>query len=277
MARTQEEIRDQIYDNLASNSTFATMAANYATYDDLPDGSYIKALITVMAAGHYTHESLWDDLQADIDATAETLKPHIASWYADQVKAFQSGYTVELVDGVPGYSTADADAQIVKRVAVLRPAAGRLTIKVAKENSSGTPQALDSTEKAALESYLSQIADAGTQIGPTAGSTLVTSDPPDELQISYDLYYDPQIGQATAEAQAEEAIESYLASIDFGGQYRETDLIASVKAVTGIVDIDVTGSTWTPNGGSPTANAHVYELAAGYGVLTTATPNSIPS
>lgn len=256
MARTIAQIQQEILDRKALEPALSSLTnpSQYAIW---------RMWVYLIATIIYVHEQLWDVQRVALEAQIAAQKPGTRSWYADQVLAWQFGYSVQLVDGVPGYSVDDPAAQLAKRVSVQEGSSpGTISIKVAKEVS-GSPAPLDAPEKASLEAYLDEVKFAGRAI-------TVTSVAADEANVVLTYYYDAQLDAAAVQTAVIAAINAYFTGIDFGGVYFKMRLIDAVQAVPGVVDVDSDAATitFTDHLSVVTNDPRRYVMTAGYAVMS---------
>ena len=265
MARTIAQIQQEILDRKAQEPALASLS-NPSQYAIWRMWVYLVAVII------HLHEQLWDVQRVDLEAQIAAQKPGTRSWYAERVLAWQFGYSVELVDGVPGYTVDDAAARLAKRVSVQEgSSAGIIDIKVAKEVS-GSPTPLTVGEKASLEAYLNEVKFAGREIN-------VISVAADQANVVLTYYYDPQLNAAAVQTAVIAAINAYFAAIDFGGVYWKTRLIDAIQAVPGVGDVDGDNAviTFTDHLSGVTVDPRRYVMTAGYAVMSANTITQQPA
>lgn len=176
-------------------------------------------------------QGLWEIMKSVLVSAADAVPTCNAAWWDREIRKFQYGYTLTL-DSITKkyyYDVEDSDAQIVTSVAVIDQS-GKGVIKVAKEG----PVALTASEKSALSSYIKKLQPLGSNI------VLISQDA-DVIRLPLSIYYDPIIPLSTVQANVEEAINTYLSSLDFQtgktGTFYTTYLIDAIQAVEGVVDV----------------------------------------
>lgn len=175
------------------------------------------------------HEQLWIIFRAEIEDTAAKAIAGTPIWLQDQVKKFQFGDVVQIVDFAPTYPTVDTTKQIVTQASVKQTSNRFVVIKAAK-GTAPSLTALSTVELNALISYLDKIKFAGTQ-------TSVISLASDKIKIDVDVTYDGQYIQTDVKTAVIAAIESYLESLPFDGVIYLNALTDAIQSVPGVVDI----------------------------------------
>lgn len=260
MARTINEIYDEIVAEKENQAVLDGLTPNPETALDLlnqlTSGSKVAiwrlwAYITAVAI--WTHEQLFEIFKAEAEAIAAAAPAGTARWYQKKVFEFQYGDTLTYVNNQYVYATITPANQIVKRCAVQDRGDGVVVIKVAKAG----PVPLLSAEKTALEGYIAKIKFAGTRVA-------VVSLAADEIDIEYDIYYDPIVPLATLQSALQTAIESFASNLEFNGEFRVTKFTDALQAVTGVIDPVFVAATATPDAGSPANFTVSYQPTAGY-------------
>jgi len=199
----------------------------------------------IIASAIQTLEGLFDMFKSEVDAKAAAAITGTPYWYQQQVFAFQYGDSLAFNPdtGKYEYPTIDEGARIVKRCSVTEEADGRVTFKVAKEQS-GTLQALDAAELNALAAYVKKIRFAGTQFTLISGNG-------DLLRVSATVYYDGVLVQSDVQAAVEAAINDYVSNLPFNGLFLINKLIDAIQAVDGVNDVSVSSVETRQNTGDP--------------------------
>ena len=189
-----------------------------------------------------------DTLTADLNTYVASIQVGSIAWYAAQIKAFQFGDSVTLINGKPGYVTIDPDKQIIKQVAVIETE-GRLLIKVAKANPSAPSySALSDAELVGLKDYVRLVKYAGVAAD-------VVSLPPDDFRIFATIKYDRQVlgpdGRPLADPNQDtvlDLITSYVRALPFDGVLSWTALTDFMQKYSGIDDFLITRTFIRPAG-----------------------------
>lgn len=253
MARTVEAIEAEIIAEKDANAALSV-------YDNVSATARWRQWVYIIALAFHVLETIFDAIRAEIFAKAEANKAGTPLWYAEQAKAFQFGYTVELINDLPGYATADDAAKIVKRASVNNTAnAGEIEMKVAKLDSGGAPTPLTTPELDALRAYFAQVGYAGTLIN-------YVDENADIVDVGANVYYNAQTPAAEMQTALSDAVDAYLAAIDFDGKFYRERLRDALQAVPNVVDVDITSIAITDFAAVVTANPREHRFSAGYAV-----------
>jgi hypothetical protein len=237
MARTITEIRAEIVAGLEADPQTTgkfDLSSNRV--------SVIGAIIYVVAVAAWTVEKLMDYHKQEVESMLKKLKPHSPEYYREMALMYQHGDTLPYGSGT--YDTVDADKQIIKH-AVIEERGGVLRVKVAKDG----PAALTLPEKEAFAAYMHRVKDAGVLLE-------IVSTTPDILWLVMEVYYDPLLLTDTGALidggtyPVTEAIQNYVNSLSFGGQFVPAHLIDAVQGVRGVVIPTITGCI-TAHGTNP--------------------------
>lgn len=256
MARTIKEIYNEIITEKESMATLSDLA-----YNKKPEETHADALLTdlnsnskvsiwrlwafVVAVVISFHEKMWDLFKAEVETKLQAI-PGTANWLAQECKKFQFYEDEEEndfafnSDGTYGYETIDPDRQIVKRVAVTS-LWGNTVVKVASVDGNEDPLPLTSGQLSAFNGYLHAIQYAGTTVTSSSKAS-------DKLKISMSVYYNALIAKTVVQQKVEEAVNHYLANLEFDGVFKIIRLIDAVQAVDGVTDITIDSIEGRPDG-----------------------------
>ncbi len=243
MARTIDEIK---------NNMLAQVAADEVLSANLTSTSITaiwRLIIGVVAYAIFILENLFDIFRAEITAEMAAQKPHTKDWYRSKALAFL--YGVPLTSGTDQFDTTDLTddqitaASIVKQAAAVKLISdagyGILRVKVAT-GAGSVLEALSAAQLAAVRAYMNQVVDAGTQL-------TVTSSEADKLKLVIDVYYDPLVLSptgarldASSNTPVPDAIDAFLASIDFNGTWNKKLNEAAIMAVEGVLYANITAA-----------------------------------
>jgi len=224
MARQISEIQQQMLDNIAADTTLATLLTSTSKR------AIYRLFAYIVAVAINALEQLIDIFTASVEDIASKAAPATSAWLQNQILKFQYSATtpqvIQLIDYAPAYPIVDETLRIISRCSVTTNLSNSVLIKVA---TGTTPAALSAPQLSALQSYVSQIGVAGVNY-------FVTSDASDKLYVQANVYY---LGQYSAVivANVVAAIESYLAAIPFNGQVKITDLEDAITKVEGVTDV----------------------------------------
>ena len=261
MARTIQDI----YQSLLAAKT---ARGELDTLTSTSDTALWRLWLNVVATGMHLLELHFDRHQAEVEALAARARAGTLSWYADQLRAFQPGDLLTVVDGRPGYAVIDPTKQIVAYVTIREVGLG-LVARVAKRVG-GVPTPLNAiTELAPLAVYLSRVKFAGT-------FTTLLSEPPDVLRIPAAVYVDALLFGTGVQAAVEAAITACVANMGFGGRLPLSAIEDAIQAVPGVQDVVLGAVAGRPASGSYGAAAvRYYEPQAGYAKIDTLTGNTL--
>lgn len=195
----------------------------------------------IVATVIWTLEMLFDRHKAETMETLRQMKPHSLIWYRNKARSFQYGhplvYETDCYNNRGRTEEEIEKSKIVKHAAVTEVAdtsyGVRLRIKVAKEVSDELAP-LAKPELEAFREYCERVKDAGNKLQ-------VDSLPPDKLQITYDIYYDPLVLDAqgkqidgTDNTPVQHAINTYLKELPFNGEFRPAAMTDKLQKVEGV-------------------------------------------
>lgn len=230
MARTIDYWYQQIIAGKNANADLAGLNSTSKTADFVL-WAFIVAV--VMAA----LDNLFDLHKSEVDATIDTLKPHRLTWYRDLALRFQLGQN-PIADSDKYANTGLTAAQILAQKIIAQAAVtkvnGSLRMKVVKQLG-GIYTPLNTAEKTAFEVFIADQQDAGVNI-------IIDSLAPDSLRLQLDVWFNPLVLlpdgsriDGTATTPVPDAINGYLAKLDFNGEYANTLLMDALKLVDGVV------------------------------------------
>lgn len=235
MARTTSEIKDIITAEYISKPEIIekySLIPGLTFNDQFSVVSYENIMFSIWAFALSFHERI-------VEANAENSRPHNISWYKEKAMAFLDGLDLVWLDGQFAYDLSNVDdieqRRIIDRCAVLESNSGELVFKVAK-NMIGDIQPLTEPELLRFKSYMDLIKDAGNQLR-------IINEPADFLKLTITAYVDVQIidletGRLlNTDAEVypvEEAIELYLANLEFNGRFVKTFLQNSIQNAVGV-------------------------------------------
>lgn len=212
----------------------------------------------VTAVTIFFHEKLWDLFKAEVEEKLKAI-PGTDTWLANECRKFQNGDTLIFnSDGTYGYSTLKPEDQIIKRVAVTGNF-GASVVKIASQDEEEGPlRKLTPEELTAFQGYLNLIQYAGSSVTAVSNAS-------DKLKFSIEVFHNALIPITTLELNVENAINSYLANLEFNGAFRVIKLVDTIQAVAGVVDVSIESiEAKADDAGNFTNVSRVYEPASGY-------------
>ena len=207
-----------------------------------PSNSAIYSLWKyIVAAQMYFQEVLWDLYKADLELTISKAAVGSSQWFKDRLLKFQYTATTPQVltvgsDFSVNYAIIDPTLRIISRCSVKTTGVRTVLIKLAKSNP---PVALSSTELSSAASYVDDISFAGIHY-------IVSSQNSDKIYINADIYYDGQYA-SVIQTNVIDAINTYLANIDFDGSVKLTSIVDAIQGVVGVTDIVLTDVSIRPD------------------------------
>jgi hypothetical protein len=245
MARTLEEIQQQLVDALNASQQLAPLEA--LTTDELqqtPPTSNSRVaqwrkLLHAVATCIYFLEVLMDEFYKRVEERIASQRVSKISWYQEQALRFQFGATTD----ANGYydnsnrTTAEVEAmRVFKFAAITRTIQqGQIIMrcKVAGLNN-GVLVAVTPQQLAAGQAFITENTPAGT-------NTIVTTGPGDLLKLELDIYFNPQVLDTdgkrldgTNDTPVIDATEQFLKDITFNDSYvraYHTDALQTVEGV----------------------------------------------
>ena len=196
---------------------------------------------SIVAAAIYVLETLFDAFKEDVDAKIAQAAVASIPWYHKISLEFQYGDALVFDEQTQQfvYPVVDESKQIVK-FAACRDLGGMVYVLASKDNGSGSPAALSSAELSAFDAYLRERKPAGVLLQTDSFS-------PDLVRVVMAVQYDPQVITSEGELIAdptvypvEEAINSYLNGIVYGGSLNKTKLVDAVQGAAGVIDVSLT-------------------------------------
>lgn len=271
MAKTTQEYYDEIMTEASTMSSLQDLDpqpdnSQQFLNDLTTDSSVAEHRIWAWLTAYFMHlfHVLIDTAKAYILEVANRAKPQTERWYAQKLDEFQYGDALVYPNNVPVYDPVDTSKRIVKRRAV-NSVGGILTFKVAGEDGNGL-RAMNTGELNAIEAYIHKI------IAPGTNWQLISLNK-DTVKVSANIYFEGQYLQSDVQQRVEDAINAYLASIEFDGSLEFQKLVDAIQAVEGVEDVEIL-SMDAKNGGGPYQNfTRVWSTVSGW-VLEDDTPGN---
>jgi len=242
MARTIAVIYNALISEKETFSTLSGLAPVGDTYTtflrDLNTTSKAavwRMLLYVVAVGIHIQEVYYGLFIEELEALRPTLIAGTDQWYIDQAKEFQLGDALTWNGSQFVYATDDATKKIVTFSAA-ETVGNVLNLKVAKGT---TPTKLSAGELSAFTAYANEIGFAGTEIN-------VISTDGDQLWLEANCYVNPLLinldGTSVADASlvVEDALNSYLANLNFNGVFSLFELYNYMNSISGVTNFVVT-------------------------------------
>lgn len=248
MARTITEIATAMKTAFMEDATLRNKYgfADTAEFDNtFSIVSLERILIYIIASSIWALENIFDAFKSDITALIDNSVLTSQAWYYNLALNFQYGDALVFDNATLkfGYATVDTSLQIVKYAAVREVVSEGVT-KLSILYSGTNKLALTADQQTAFEEYIRKMGAAGVHY-------LFTSQNPDALGLTINVYYDPLLIDSTGTylsgtgVPVQEAIENYLNGIKYGGVFYSTKLIDAIQAVDAVFDVELTSTYWT--------------------------------
>lgn len=254
LADIKKQMTDEWMSNEIVQQKFGFVAGD--SFDDkFKPATMVNVIFYIAAYVVWLRETALDSWRSDVDATAVATRYGTKEWWHRIALAWQDGDVTSVIDGGVAYTTLDETKQKVKFCAVVEN--GRtLYLRVATGVSPNLAP-LTEEELIRFQSYLGDVKPLGIR-------AVGQSYPADSLTIFANIYYDGERLLSEIDTEVKAAIESYLASIVFGGMIYKSKMIDAIQAVDGVSDVEITNIAATPSGGNPIWIGRNYEPKAGY-------------
>lgn len=260
MNRTLKEIRAEIDERAAQEPALQAL-------DSPSQTRLFNILADIFSFAAWSLEQMHRYFKKDIDSKLLTPS-HNARWYRLQCLDYQHGDDLVWIEEQMrfDYLAKDTDKQIIAHAAATEIEGGVLIKVVKQTGDSLVPLSIE--ESAGFAAYINRVKDAGVRI--TTRSWL-----PDDLRLTYDIYYDPLLLNAdgrllsdTSKEPVKEAIQSYIQGLPFNAKFRVSQLEDAIQQAVGVVDFKSKG-VFSRNGQLPFTDIAVSRIAeAGYMQLT---------
>lgn len=241
MARSIKEIKKSMTDAFMADRTVRQKygLTGNASFEDTFSAVSIESIIFfTVASAIYILETIFDRFRTDTDGKLSSSILATIPWYHAVCLEFQ--YGDELVyDEATGqfrYETVDETKQVVK-YAACRDRGGGVLILVSGEADSGDPVALSDDVLSVFKKYISSRKPAGVIVD-------VYSYDPDTIQLAITVQYDSLVLNADGSLidspsvfPVEDAVNTYLKGIVYGGTFNKTKLIDAVQEASGVDDV----------------------------------------
>lgn len=248
MAQTIDQIKKVMTDKFIYHSTIITVYGldPAKTFEEQFSPVSVESIIFYITAyAMYSQQVIFDAFKLAINTIVDKERWGRLGWYEKMALLYQSGR--QLVDEQDYYDntglTSDeiATEQIVKFCAAKELEDGQVIIKLAK-GEVGALVKLSDLEVLGVQAYINRIRPAG--VSPTCVS-LDADLLKTQLLIQYDALILDGTGKrldGTNDTPVISAINSYLSSIKFNGEYSNMALVDAVQQVDGVTIVDLTAA-----------------------------------
>ena len=252
MARSVAEIKKTMTDAFMADATIREkygLSVNDTFSSKFSGVSIENILFFIVAACCHVLEVLFDYHKADIEEKISMAVVASVPWYYKMALAFQYGDSLVLNERTQQYeyATIDESKQIVKYAAV-RDKGTSVQILVSGDEG-GNPVALSNDVLTVFKQYMNRVKVAGVVLS-------VRSKEADKIIIKAKIYVDSLVINTDGTVisgvskPVEEAINSYLRSIVYGGTFNKTKLTNAILNVEGVNDVELGDCSYMEDGGS---------------------------
>lgn len=192
----------------------------------------------IVASAIYVLEVLFDSFKKDVDDKIARSVVASVAWYHAKAMAFQYGDTLVFEDATKQfvYARIDEHKQVIKYAAVKdRGSSVQVLVSAQKD---GKPAPLELDVLTAFKHYLNSIKIAGVTLS-------VKSLPADIIKMQIRVQINPLTFTTTGvrlsdgRKAVEDAVNSYLAGIVYGGTFNKTKLVDAIQTVEGVIDVEL--------------------------------------
>lgn len=261
MARSITEIQNSIFESITTNADLATLNSTSKV-------SIYRLFVFVISYAIWMLEVLFDTHKTQIDTAILEQKSGTPRWYRKMALAFQYGFDLiydsdQFENTV--FTTEEIEAsKIIKYCSVKESLeSNKLTIKVAGDDGDFIVP-LTAPELESFSEYMQEIKYAGVGLN-------ILNNPADRLILTMDVYRDVLVIDQTGTSiknggkPIEAAIKAYMKNLPFDGELVLNDLIASIRTVDGVNNVNVI-----------TATASHYDAVIGFSDFALISVRTIP-
>lgn len=200
--------------------------------------SILNGITWIASAVIYSFEVILDTFTVDISEAMNSRVNGTPTYYANVLLQYQKGDTLMVrSDGLAfGYPSTDETKRIIKQVSYIESYDDnnrdyKLIFKTATE-ANGSLQPIPKDDLVAINSYIRNFAFAGTNIS-------VISQEGDVLIPKVTVYYDGAISEAEMYDELANALNSYIAKIDFDSSIYVSKILEVLKKVNHATDVHI--------------------------------------
>ena len=200
-----------------------------------------RLVFWVVATCAYALDVICDLAILTLQTIAASSRYGTLPWYVDVIKAFQYGDSLALINLEWKYPIIHP-ANLVVKLAAAQEGPGIVNLKIATILGS-IKQPLPLPQYTAAVAYINKRKPGGIKVN-------LINNNPDDLILAISVNYDPLVLTSTGELisspgtfPVNDAIESYLESLDFNGAYELMEQVVFIKAALGIGSAYVTAAS----------------------------------
>jgi hypothetical protein len=245
MGRTRQEIAQGMKEEFMSSQPLIELYGLDTTvstdFDHFFSVVSVEAIIiNTIAFATYLHEQMWDTFRTLIQGIVDNQYVMSFAWYKAKALAFQNGYKLAFNTNSNqysyGYETIDTEAQIVKYCAVRQVTNQSTNVTELHVLFSGEgKQAITGNDYNAFCDYMREVGAAGIHY-------VFISQNPDPVALKMTIIYDRQLMRADGTTfngdlnSVKQAVDAFFENIEYGGNFRVSDLVAAIKEAEGVND-----------------------------------------
>lgn len=244
----------------AMNGQQAAEGATLAGLNSVSMTSRFNLWKYVCAFVMYIQQQLWSEAKTELAEIRDSGIAANKAWFAKEWKKFQYGDAL-LVDDETGkyyYAVIDASKQIIKKLAIVQGTNNWL-LRVATQDGGGNNIPLSGPQIIAFREFIDHTQPAGPKVP-------VISLAGDQIDVRFNVFYNPLKPEAEMRALVEAAYLAYLDEIDIEGDsvYYISRHIDKIQAVENVKDVLLVSCQAKPDGGLYSNVARVYTPVSGY-------------
>ena len=234
MARTVAEIKKIMTDEFMNSTVMATkygFVVGDSFENTFSKVSFESIQFYVVAFAMAVFEKLFDSHKTEVAELIAAERPHTLIWYKNKALAYMHGY--ELVADADYYDTTGltdaeiSDAKVVKKASAVEKA-NIVYVKVASADGK-----LSNDQEEGLVAYFKEVKDAGVKL------QIINRDA-DHYRGTIEVYYNPMVFSAEGVKIAiREAVNAFIASLEFNGQFRHDALRNFLNDIDGVVMVEL--------------------------------------
>lgn len=270
MGRTRQEIAQGMKEEFMSSQPLIELYGLDTTvstdFDHFFSVVSVEAIIiNTIAFATYLHEQMWDTFRTLIQGIVDNQYVMSFAWYKAKALAFQLGdqlaFNTNSNQYSYGYETIDESKQIVKYCAVRQVTNQSTNVTELHVLFSGEgKQAITGNDYNAFCDYMREVGAAGIHY-------VFISQNPDPVTLAMNIIYDQQLIRAdgtTFSSDADsvkDAVDAFFETIEYGGNFRVSDLVAAIKQAEGVNDCIITE---VRQNGTPTTAAKLEAVSGAF-------------
>ena len=236
--RTQEQIEQEI---IAAKNSYTELSG----LNSVSQTAIWRLWVKLTAFVHHTLEKIFDVFSEEINNRIAQNRAGTTAWYVQKSREFQIG---DILNDFGGYDVINEAGRIITRCSV-REASGGIVVKIAKGEP---PMQLSVSELQSFTQYINKVKFVGVGVN-------VLNLPAEPVLVNVEILYS-LIGEEEARNAVKQAIQEYINSISFDGEFVVNDMIAICRAKQGIIDLLVNSIEIDSN----TVSSGRYVAVSGY-------------